>query len=189
MGTPHARLHGDTLSIAVWDYHTEYEFAAMSQHKAHVRYVWTSLTQDLFEFLLPAAADEAVRRWYFESFLNSQLRYNGVFPQEADIGHAGIFIVSGTREAVFNAYSTFCYELIRDVQAGGPGADDGTYDYFPNAVNMALQMAAGFRLVGFAENTAESIYNQVVTAARESHYADNEEADDLLPYMKEGEIQ
>lgn len=185
----HAHKSHDIMTVILHNYHDgEYPFDRMTYATAaHVRYVWDHNLQELAEMAFPSkdwtdTSDEA--QALFEKFLEGQLSGLSIeLNEKHDAIQQTIFVVSGTCERVYSAFEAYAYALMDDVQQGGPGADDGTYDYFPGAVEVCLQLAAAFEEVDYRPQAARALYNQLVHVARESHYEGNEEVDDLLPIL------
>lgn len=179
------------LAIVVTNYHDgEYPFTADG---AFVRRVWDIGQLSLLEYIEhqktgkhPLTLDSMESIATFNGFLEAELAHYGIEPYNPhDLVGQTIYVVSGSPVAVFKAFAEYALMLEEDVRNGGPGADDGTYDYFPGAVEALMQLAMGFIEVAdkdFAD-AARIVYNQVVDAARDTHYKDNEEADDLLPRL------
>lgn len=176
------------LVIAVSNYHDgEYPIAAMTAGaKADFHTLWDYGYQELLESVnggLDEKADEL-----FHRFLDEQLRAYHVKPlDDPDYGMT-IYVVRGTPENVLDVLWRYTRLLMEDVAAGGPGADDGTYDYFPGAVDACRQIALGFIEQNCYAATARVYYNELVDAAKRTHYLDNPEADDLLLPLPSKEV-
>lgn len=185
----HAHSSHDYMTVILHNYHDgEYPFNHMTYATGvHVRYVWGHDLQELAEMAFPSkdwADTSPEAQALFEKFFASQLGGLPIRPNEDhDLMGQTIFIVGGTNERVYAAFEAYIRYLADDVQQGGPGADDGTYDYFPGAVEVCLQLVAAFEEVDYRPQAARATYNQLVTVARESHYEGNEEVDDLLPIL------
>lgn len=169
------------ISIVVSNYHDgEYPIDHMTHGtRAHIRYLWDSASMEFFEYLPTGGSD------LFERYIKDQLHPYELTPMEGytpqgDLQGQYIYIVSGTPEDVLDLVWRYCEALKLDVAGGGPGADDGTYDYFPGAVEAVRQLVLGLIECETYDATARKYYADLVRTAKATHYEGNEEADDLF---------
>lgn len=177
------------MHVVLHNYHDgEYPFDAMTSYgHGSVRYVWTYEMQQLAELAFPndpadwGQTSPAAMK-LFEQWLTNELPAT---PHGVDYGET-VFVLSGTPEAVWDRFTRYVTKLEEDVSSGGPGADDGTYDYFPGAVEVCAQLVLAFKEADSAYfDSALPRYDHLISIARNTHYKGNEEATDLLPYYKE----
>lgn len=179
----HASYDGKYVTVTVTDYHGEYPFArtvlaSQGRLNCHVLTLWDGpMGGEVAEAVGPKTTTRI-----FRNVLHGMPE-----PMNFYIGtDAGctVYRLWGRADGILTDLQAYASVLERDAREGGPGADDGTYDYFPGAVEQCRQIALAFIELDLSQaDDARQIYNSLVLTARDTHYEGNEEADDLLPFL------